>query len=453
VSTAVKSPRHADLPEAVVANRRRLSIVWAVPLIAGLIGGVLAYQTWFGSGPRITIRFEDGRGISAGQTPVRYHGIECGIVDAVSLSKDLTHVVVRVSLKKEAAQLACQGAKFWIVRPEVSLLGVHGLDTLVSGAYIQAVPGTGAAASTFSGLTDPPPPETLRAGLDILLRSQQRGALRVGSPVYYRGVEVGKVKSYHLDRNAEFVEVTAYIEAEHSGLVHTTSRFWNVSGLQMNIGLGGAHLDLESIESLLAGGVAFDTPQAGGALAKSGTVFRLEDQPPPETMTSRKAGLRIVLIANRLAGLAVGSPVSYRQVQVGEVERIGLAPDARWVHIEARIDDPYRPLVRGGSRFWNVSGVNADVGLTGAKVRIESLQSAISGGIQFATPDESDTGIRDGAIFTLYEKADPAWIAWAPPIAVAEASGADRRQGSIAPLLDGPRKTQQMSPQSPPSSR
>ena len=173
----------ADLPFATVIPRRRFSLIWFIPLIAAAIGAVLLYQVWFGSGPRITIRFEDGAGLTSGQTPVHYHGIECGVVDAVSLSDDLSHVIVKVSLKKEAAQLAREGAKFWIVRPQVSLLGVHGLDTLVSGPYVQAAPGTGAAASSFIGLTDPPPPETLEPGLDIVLRSERRGALRVGSPV------------------------------------------------------------------------------------------------------------------------------------------------------------------------------------------------------------------------------------------------------------------------------
>jgi len=433
------------MPQAVVANGLRISIVWAVPVIAAIIGGVLAYQTWIGGGPRITIGFENGTGLVPGQTQVHYHGIECGIVDAVSLSKDLTHVVVRASLKKEAAQLAREGAKFWIVRPEVSLLGVHDLDTLVSGIYIQAVPGTGASASTFTGLKDPPPAETLEPGLDVILQTAHRGAVRVGSPVYYRGVEVGKVKSYRLDKNAESVEITAYVEAAHAALVRTTSRFWNVSGLQMKVGLAGANVDLESLESLFGGGVAFDSPSGVGAPAKSGAVFRLQETPVEST--PRQAGLRITLIANRLAGVAVGSAVSYRQVHVGEVEKIGLGPDARWVHVEARIDNGYRALVRRGSRFWNVSGINADVGLTGAKVNIESLQSAIGGGIQFATPDDGGASVKDGAIFTLYDKPDASWMEWAPAITVADSPAGDEGSAHSAPL-DTSEKRQKTSPRS-----
>ncbi|MGH3053982.1 MAG: intermembrane transport protein PqiB [Gaiellaceae bacterium] len=440
----------ADLPFAVVTLRRRFSIVWVIPLIAAGVGAALLYQAWFGSGPQITIRFEDGAGLTPGQTPVHYHGIECGLVDSVSLSKDLSHVVVHVSLKKEAAQLAREGAKFWIVRPQVSLLGVHGLDTLVSGPYVQASPGTGPTASSFTGLTDPPPPETLEPGLDVVLRSERRGALRVGSPVYYRGVEVGKVKSYRLGKSAESVEVTAYIDAAHAALVRTTSRFWNVSGLQMNVGLAGVNFDLESIESLLAGGVAFDTPQETGALAKNGAVFRLEDTPPDEASSQRKAGLRITLIAQRLAGIALGSPVSYRQVRVGEVEQIKLAPDARWVHIGVRIDGSYRPLVRSASKFWNVSGVHADVGITGAKLSVESLQAAVGGGIQFATPEDESAAAHDGTIFTLYEKADPSWTEWAPAIAIADSTDGGEAAATQTDSSGKPRKT---SPRSHPTSR
>lgn len=419
MSAARPSARQTvDLPQAAVAVGRRFSIVWVAPLIAAIVVAWLAYQAWFSSGPRITIRFEDGTGLAAGQTPVHYHGIECGVVDTVALSKNLSHVVVRVSLKKEATALAREGAKFWIVRPQVSLLGVRGLDTLVSGPYIQALPGTGAAASDFTGLADPPPPETLEPGLDVVLESDRRGALRVGSPVYYRGVEVGKVKSYRLSKNSESVQTTVYVDAAHAGLVRTTSQFWNVSGLQMNVGVSGANLDLESIESLLTGGVSFDTPVGTGAAVKNGTVFRLQDRPPEEITARRRAGLRIALIAKRLGGIGVGAPVAYRQVKVGEVEKVGLAPDPRWVHIEARIDDPYRRLVRSTSKFWNASGMSADIGLTGAKVSIESLQSAINGGIQFATPDDDAAPVNNGATFNLYEKAEASWTEWAPTIAI-----------------------------------
>ena len=245
------------------------------------------------------------------------------------------------------------------------------------------------------------------------------------------------MKGYRLGKSAEWVDVTAYIDAAHAALVRTTSRFWNVSGLQMNIGLAGVNLDLESMESLLAGGVAFDTPQETGAPAKNGAVFRLQDAPPEDNVAPRKTGLRITLIAQRLAGIAVGSPVSYRQVHVGEVEKVSLAPDARWVHIGVRIDGSYRPLVRRGSKFWNASGVQADVGITGARVQVDSLQAAIGGAIQFATPDDvSGAPAGDGAIFTLYEKADASWMEWAPAIALADSTAADHGSPTAAPQRD-----------------
>ena len=431
-TSAVQS---ADVPSARVAPNRSISIVWIVPLIAAAIGAVLAYEAWFASGPRITIRFEEASGLTPKQTPVRYHGVECGVVDSISLSDDVSHVVVQVTLQKGAAMLAREGTKFWIVRPEVSVLGVRSLETLVSGPFIQAVPGSGAPADTFAGLRDPPPPGTLEPGIEIVLQSDRRGALRVGSPVYYREVEVGKVTSYRLGKDSQSVEITTFIDAAHASLVRTTSRFWNVSGLQINIGMEGAKLDLESIESLLAGGVEFDTPQAGGAPAQSGAIFRLHDKAPEETAapSTRRLGLRVTLIAKRLAGLGVGSPVSFRQVQVGEIEKVGLAPDARSVHIEARIDDRYRSLVRDGSKFWNASGVNVDVGLTGAKLNIESLKSALGGGIQFATPEESSAPVSEGAIFYLFEKADTAWTEWAPALTIAGSEASDTSVQGVAP--------------------
>jgi len=269
--------RIGELPAAKAAEKRRpfpIILIWLVPVIAAAAGGVLAYQALILTGPRITIRFEDGTGLGDHrQTVIRYHGVDCGTVDSMRLAENRKDVIVSATLKRNAADIASEGSRFWIVRPEVSIIGVRGLETLMSGPYIQVMPGKGPKQTSFVGLSNAPPPETLDPGLDVVLESDRRGALRVGSPVYYREVEVGKIKSYALARSSDAVAITAHIDAAHAALVHTNSRFRNVSGLRMNIGMHGVNLDLESIESLVAGGVAFETPAGGGTPAKDGTVF------------------------------------------------------------------------------------------------------------------------------------------------------------------------------------
>jgi len=274
------------VPEARVRRRRwGFSIAWVVPLVAAVVAGYLIYDRMRETGPTITIAFTDGNGVKPGQTELRYRGVPIGEVEAVDLSRDQSGVIVQVRLKRSAASIAREGSVFWIERARVGPLAISGLSTVLTGPYIQVLPGTGKPKTSFSGV-DHPSPTLNRKGLKVILATAHLQSVRNGSPIYYRGVEVGTVLDSELGPDSTRAHVHAFVEQPYVRLVRIGSRFWSVSGLDVHVGLlKGLDISLESLRSLAIGGVAFATPETSSGPAPPGTIFVLHDQPEKEWLT------------------------------------------------------------------------------------------------------------------------------------------------------------------------
>ena len=273
-----------ELPKAKVKRSRwRFPVVWVVPAIAVIVAGYLAYGRLEQLGPKITIRFKDGNGLKTGQTPIKYRGVQIGEVTAVELSPDQQAVVVWARLQRSAASVAKEGAVFWIVRPEVGIGNITGLDTVITGPEVDVLPGTGKEQSEFVGLENAPVALEER-GLKIILITPRLGSLRPGSPVYYRGVEVGTIQQCDLSPNAATVAIQVLIKQRYARLVRTGSKFWNVSGVDVSLSLfRGLEVNMESLRSLAAGGIAFATPaDPTEQLVKDGMSFPLYNKPAKE---------------------------------------------------------------------------------------------------------------------------------------------------------------------------
>lgn len=267
-----------DLPKAEITAGRGISVVWLVPLAAAAVAGWLVYKNVI-QAPAVTIVFSDGKGLQAGQTAIRYRGVRVGDVRAVELTEDQQYVEVKARLDKSAAGLAREGSLFWIVRPEISGGMVRGLETIIPGPYIQAVPGSGRKTNRFVGLADAPRIKPETGGLEIVLRASGLGSLAPGSPVSYRGVEVGVVGDYALSEEARAVNIQVHIEPRYAPLVREGTRFWTVGGLDLDFSLFGAKLEAPTLKSLAIGGVALATPDPPGPAASKGAVFPLHDKP------------------------------------------------------------------------------------------------------------------------------------------------------------------------------
>lgn len=262
---------------------RAVSILWFVPVLAVGLVGVLFFQAYAQRGPLITINFSNGEGLRAGD-PVSFRGVQVGKVREVLLTPDLAGVSARIELTKDAAGLAVEGSRFWIVRPELSLTRVSGLETLLGPRYIEAEPGPEGSpvARSFVGLQSPPRSAGrglpgAEGGLELTLSGVRLGSVTPGSPVVFREVRVGSVLAADLSPDSRSVDVQVRIDPAYVHLVRDNSRFWNVSGIGLDLGLGGLKMRAGSLESVLAGGIAFATPTKPGATVEPGHRFELAE--------------------------------------------------------------------------------------------------------------------------------------------------------------------------------
>ena len=411
----------APTPQATLrrSRRLRLSPVWLVPIVAAAVGGYLFWQTEIDVGPTIEIGFADGTNIAEGSKLV-YRGVQVGAVQSVELDSGLQHVNVMARLHKPAAGLAREGSQFWIVEPRVSVGQVTGLDTLLSGSYIQVAPGDGAEATRFAGLANPPVLSPGQGNFVLFLESDDAASLSPGSPVSYRGIDVGEIAAVTLPQDGSRVQLEVAITPAHASLVRTNSVFWRTSGVHFDLQPLDPKIDISSVESLIRGGVAFATPEPSGGPAGPNALFELLDQSPASSVIAPRPGLNVVLSATQLGSVAVGDPVYYREIRVGEVMATELESDAGAAEVHALIWERYAPLVQEGTMFWNASGLRIHASLfSGATIDLESLAALLGGGVAFATPDQEGTPAKDGSQFVLHDQPKDKWLQWQPVVQLA----------------------------------
>jgi len=257
-------------------------IVWIVPLVAAIGTGFYFRDYLLNRGPKVTITFNDGSGLKDEETKVLFRGVVVGEVAGIELSGDHSQVMVHVRLQKHQDVFAQQGALYWVVRPEISFGGISGLNTVLSGPYIEATPGNGAVTTDFAGLQKPP--SALGPGLHVVLHAPHMEHLQPESAVYYRGIQVGTVQSIGLNSNADGIDIRVFVQHRYEPLVRTNSQFWLLNGLDIKAGLlSGVQMKLDSLRSLISGGVTFNSPDDKmGPPAPDGLDFALYDEPKKE---------------------------------------------------------------------------------------------------------------------------------------------------------------------------
>src|SRR5262245_55294001 len=268
--TMADEPEVAPLPQAVVTRKKRLriSIIWIIPLLAALVAIGIAIQRLRSEGPTITIVLKEANGIEAGKTFIRYKDVRIGLVSAVELSEDYTKVLIKAKIAKHAAGLMVADAKFWVVEPRISLSGVSGLSTLLSGNYIGFQAGKSSETQSLFFALEEPPIITDEPGRQFVLKTPTLGSVGVGTPIYYRRLTVGQVAGFALAPDGQSVSLTVFVHAPYDKYVTTETRFWSVSGIDISLNADGLRVRTESVAALLAGGIAFDLPDFAKVDAK-----------------------------------------------------------------------------------------------------------------------------------------------------------------------------------------
>jgi paraquat-inducible protein B len=335
----------ANVPEAthVQKKRRGVPVVWIIPIVAALVGVGIVVQKYLSEGPTITLSFRTAEGIEPGKTFIKYKDVHIGKVTAVALSKDYSKIVVTAKMEKHAEGLLVEDSRFWIVKPRVTLSGVSGLGTLLSGNYIGIEPGkTGKSHRDFVGLEGPPPVTGGMSGREFLLRAATLGSMGIGSPIYYRRLNVGQVIGYDLAKDGKSVDIRIFLDAPYEGYVTSDTRFWESSGIHASMGGGGLSLETESVLSILIGGIRFETPPSAtaGIPAPEKSVFTLFGNRDAAMAPLVSESERYALYFHEsLQGLSVGAPVTMLGLPVGEVTGVSLdyVPETQGIRTRVEI--------------------------------------------------------------------------------------------------------------------
>lgn len=326
------SPSAPTRPD-VKSRKARISLIWLVPIVAGLIGLSMVIHDFINVGPKITVSFLTAEGLEANKTQIKYKNVVIGMVTDINLSDDRTHVLATIELSNSSTPFTRADTQYWVVRPRIAASGVTGVDTLLSGAFIGADAGVSKETKKdFIGLETPPPVTFGERGKRFKLHTDDLGSLDVGSPVYFRRIQVGQVVAYKLAENGKGVDIEIFITSPNDQYVLTDSRFWNASGVDVTLGASGLKMSTQSLTSIVAGGIAFREPKYSpdAKPAEANTTFQIfNDQATALAPPDGEPKYIRMRFNQSLRGLAIDAPVDFLGVNIGRVVSVDLDYDAK----------------------------------------------------------------------------------------------------------------------------
>ena len=384
-------------------------------------------------GIHMTLQLASGDGIVAGKTKVMYRGLKAGVVRSFDINEDKFNTVsANILLDSRAENILHENTKFWVIRPQVSIEGIQHINTLISGPYITFQVGDGSYLDHFVVDPYPMPKPFLRPGKRFTLQSEDSGSLKIGTPVLYKKREAGEITNIRFTDDGKGILTEILIYEPFVPLVRQDAVFWDVSGVQVNGSLSSFHVDLASLRSMLAGGIAFSNPVSERAerpkpLAEKGATFKLytsRADAVKNVTTMRRPGTVIKLQVDAMSPISEGAPVLYNKIPVGEVLGFKLAGKKHRVEGTILIYKEFANLVNTTTRFYNTSGITMDASLRGLSLQVDSIDSIVAGGISFFT---TGTGkkVKDGQTFPLYPSREDALHADALFLTLQFSSGTD----------------------------
>lgn len=400
MSDSVPPPNTAH---ASVRRARRVSAMWVIPLIAIAIGGWLAWDTLSRRGPTITLSFEDAEGLQAGQSQLKFKDIVLGTVKNLDLTPDHVHVLVTVETTKQAEPLLTDTTIFWVVKPRLFAGNLEGLSALASGSYVGMLPGTtsGKPQRHFIGREDPPVLEANVPGRTFELKASRVGSISLGSPIFFRDLNVGTVLGWDVGDMVQSVTVHAFVRAPYDSYVTNETRFWDASGFSLKLGATGVEVQLESLRALLLGGIAFETPATTARATTNGDahVFPLfTNRDAAEAASYSRTVPLVAYFQGSVRGLGPGSEVTIHGLVIGHVTSVGLAYDAARNAIVAPVRFEVQPE--------RITGLGKQVYGTAA----EAVDSVVKQGLRVS--------LQSANLITGQQVVALDFVANAPPVAV-----------------------------------
>ena len=401
---------HVPESRAYSKKRTRLSLVWVIPFLAAVIGAWVAVTRILSQGPKITIVFKSAEGIEAGKTKIEYNGVEIGTLTTIRLSDDHRHVITTAQMAPKTESFLVDDTQFWVVRPRISGANVTGLGTLISGAYIGMEIGQSRQNKrSFVALETPPVVTFDVPGRFFVVKTPDLGSLDVGTPLFFRRLQVGQVTSYELDKDGSSLNVKVFVNAPYDQYVNPNTRFWNASGIDVSLTANGLSVQTQSVLSVLIGGIAFETPATDPVLpaAEADTVFTLySNRADAFKLPARAPQTYMLLFKQSVRGLAVGAPVEFRGIQVGEVAEVSAQVDAKTFEFSAPVTI-HLDAQRLGVRIRDLApGTDLDT------VRRQLMDSLVAHGVRAQLKTGS---LLTGSLFVEFDffpEAPPATVDW-----------------------------------------
>ncbi len=393
--------------EPEIKKNSGISAIWTLPIIALCICGWLIYSSIQNAGVEITINFNDATGIVPGKTQVMIKGMPVGLVKKIHPDLDNQQVKAIVKMEKEVVKHLVKDAVFWVVRPELSASSIRGLDTIFSGSYIGMQLGTSKTPSReFTGLLSAPPVAPDKPGLHFQLMAEVLGSIQVGTGIYYRNIEIGTVQKHKLV-GADSILIDAFIKPEFKYLVREGSRFCNASGIQISGKLPNLKVKIESLASILRGGILLHTPEQlqDTPLARDGHIFSL--YPDYE---SANFGIPMTLTLASGENIVEGSTkIMYRGLEAGFVNEIQINDDEqRTVTAHILLDPRAELILREGTQFWMVkpdispAGLkNINLLLSGNHITFQPGSGGFKNHFNILSKPPPQTPLRPGKSFLL----------------------------------------------------
>ena len=318
-------------PHVEKASRWLPSLVWLIPLLAALIGAGLVVKSFIDRGPTVTVSFRSGDGLEPGKTKVKFKDVDIGLVRSISLARDLSKVLVTIDMSKEASRFTAIDTRYWVVRPRIGASGVSGLNTLLSGSYIGVDAGKSEETKEeFTGLEQAPQVAFDEKGSYYTLHGETLGSVDVGSPIFYRRIQVGQVAAYDLEPKGRGINMKVFVKSPYDQYVGKGTRWWHASGVDVRLDSNGFKVNTQSLAALLVGGIAFESMngQKPAAAAPTGSEFLLAADQASALREPDGAPITTVLYFDQsLRGLSQGATVDFRGIVLGEVRSVGVEFD------------------------------------------------------------------------------------------------------------------------------
>ncbi|HTJ91019.1 MAG TPA: MlaD family protein [Acidocella sp.] len=356
MNDAPKEAKKSPPEEAIFRPSRWPGLIWAVPLAALAIIGWLAIRTVAQSGPSVQVTFPVTGGLKPGTTKVEYQGYIVGQVGNVTLAKSLDQMKVQINFDAPMRGHLGPGTRYWIAGSSISLSDLSNIRNLIAGPVIVIDPRPGTTVRKVQGLSAPPVLTSPASGLRLTLFAPKLSNFSAGSPVFYKGYQLGQVLGVSLSPNGRQFAIQVFIDAPWQKLVRTDTRFWNAGAVRLSTGTGGPGVQLESVPALLMGAIAFETPSGPVApLARDGTRFKLYDN---ETQAQNAPGVGAVpyraIFPGGPHGLTAGAPVQLEGSPAGAVTDVALRYDPAESRLETVVTltlQPQRVGLTAGA--WN----------------------------------------------------------------------------------------------------